>query len=222
MCFFLSKCLIFKKKLPWTKKENHVYSFSFFFIVIFILILVSVNTCSNDEKSSATEEEEVEKEFSDAVESGDKEVEKEKVKEWKFTFDEDEMNSSRNVYARISSLNTIAQDFPYGATGANICIRYMKKYGYDVLVTIDEGQFSGIEVSGTNYIMVRFDKGKAIKYWYSNPDDGSSDCVFIRKANDFIKRCKEAKDIKIELPLFQNGRPVFKFHVDKPLVWRTK
>lgn len=181
-----------------------------------------IKTFSDDEKRSAKKEAEVEKKVSEVVEKANKEVEKEKVKEWEFSFDEDEMTSTRNVYARISSDNTIDQDFPYGATGANICIRYMKKYGYDVLVTIDEGQFSGIDVSGTNYIMVRFDKGKAIKYWYSNSDDGSSDCVFIRKTNDFIKRCKEAKDIKIELPLFQNGRPVFKFHVDKPLVWRTK
>lgn len=204
------------------EKRRSCLSVFFSCIVIFILIVAVANTCSDDEKRSAKEEEEIEKKVSEDVENAKKEVEKEKVKEWKFSFDEDEMTSSRNVYARISSLNTIAQDFPYGATGANICIRYMKKYGYDVLVTIDEGQFSGIEVSGTNYIMVRFDKGKAIKYWYSNPEDGSSDCVFIRKANDFIKRCKEAKDIKIELPLYQNGRPVFKFHVDKPLVWRTK
>lgn len=204
------------------EKRRSCLSVFFFCIVIIILIVAVIKTFSDDEKRSAKKEAEVEKKVSEVVEKANKEVEKEKVKEWEFSFDEDEMTSTRNVYARISSDNTIDQDFPYGATGANICIRYMKKYGYDVLVTIDEGQFSGIDVSGTNYIMVRFDKGKAIKYWYSNSDDGSSDCVFIRKTNDFIKRCKEAKDIKIELPLFQNGRPVFKFHVDKPLIWRTK
>lgn len=204
------------------EKRKSCLPLIFFYVVIFILIVAVVNTCSDDDKRSAEKEAEIEKKVSEVVEKANKEVEKEKVKEWEFSFKEDEMTSSRNVYARISSDNTIDQNFPYGATGANICIRYMKKYGYDVLVTIDEGQFSGIEVSGTNYIMVRFDKGKAIKYWYNETDDGSSDCVFIRKANDFIKRCKEAKDIKIELPLYQNGRPVFKFHVDKPLVWRTK
>ena len=204
------------------EKRKSCLSLIFFYIVIFILIVAVVNRCSDDEKRSAEIKAEVEKELSEDVEKAEKDVEKEKVKEWKFSFDEDEMTGSRNVYARISSDNTINQGFPYGATGANIGIRYTKRYGYDVLVTIDEGQFSGIEVSGTNYIMVRFDKGKAIKYWYNETDDGSSDCVFIRKANDFIKRCKEAKDIKIELPLYRNGRPVFKFHVDKPLVWRTK
>ena len=203
------------------KRISYLSEF-YFCIVIIILIVAVTKTCSDDDKRSAEKEAEIEKKISEVVEKANKEVEKEKVKEWEFSFKEDEMTSSRNVYARISSDNTIDQDFPYGTTGANICIRYMKKYGYDVLVTIDEGQFSGIEVSGTNYIMVRFDKGKAIKYWYNETDDGSSDCVFIRKANDFIKRCKEAKDIKIELPLYQNGRPVFKFHVDKPLVWRTK
>lgn len=204
------------------EKRKSCLPLIFFFVVIFILIVAVANKSSDDVKLSAKEEEEIEKEVSEDVENAKKEVEKEKVKEWEFSFDEDEMTGSRNVYARISSDNTINQGFPYGATGANIGIRYTKRYGYDVLVTIDEGQFSGIDVSGTNYIMVRFDKGKAIKYWYNETDDGSSDCVFIRKANDFIKRCKVAKDIKIELPLYQNGRPVFKFHVDKPLVWRTK
>lgn len=204
------------------EKRKSCLPLIFFFVVIFILIVAVANKSSDDVKLSAKEEEEIEKEVSEDVENAKKEVEKEKVKEWEFSFDEDEMNSSRNVYARISSFNTVAQDLPFGATGANICIRYTKRYGYDVLVTIDKGLFGGIDVSGTNYIMVRFDKGKAIKYWYSDSDDGSSDCVFIRKSNDFIKRCKEAKDIKIELPLFQYGRPVFKFHVDKPLVWRTK
>lgn len=204
------------------EKRKSCLSVFYFCIVIIILIVAVTKTCSDDEKRSAEIKAEIEKELSEDVENAKKEVEKEKVKEWEFSFKEDEMTSTRNIYARISSDNTIDQNFPYGATGANICIRYMKKYGYDVLVTIDEGQFSGIEVSGTNYIMVRFDKGKAIKYWYNETDDGSSDCVFIRKANDFIKRCKEAKDIKIELPLYQNGRPVFKFHVDKPLVWRTE
>ena len=31
-----------------------------------------------------------------------------------------------------------------------------------------------------------------------------------------------AKDIKIDIPIFQAGRPTFTFHVDEPLIWRNE
>ena len=95
----------------------------------------------------------------------------------------------------------------------------MKKYGYDVLITITQGQIDGRDYNGTNYITARFDEGTAKKYRFNEASDGSSNVVFLRNASDFIKRCKKAKDIKIDIPIYQAGRPVFSFHVDEPLVW---
>ena len=98
----------------------------------------------------------------------------------------------------------------------------MKKYGYDVLIQITKGQIVGNEYNGSNYVTVRFDDNAPKKYYFNDAEDGSSDVVFINKHSEFIKQCKQAKDIKVEIPLYQAGRPVFSFHVDEPLTWRDE
>ena len=139
---------------------------------------------------------------------------------WNNTTKKDEMTDAKNIWASITSDNYITQDFPYdGATYASITVRYMKKHGYSVLISISKGQIDGREYYSTDYITARFDGGSAKKYRFNEAADGSSDVVFIRNKSDFIKRCKQAKDIKIDIPIYQAGRPVFSFHVDEPLVW---
>lgn len=95
----------------------------------------------------------------------------------------------------------------------------MKKYGYDVLLTIDRGQIVGNSINGSNYVTVRFDGGTPKKYTFNDSEDGSTETVFLNNQKDFMERCKKSKEIKIEMPLYQAGRPVFVFHVDKPLEW---
>ena len=149
-------------------------------------------------------------------------VTKETKKVWDFSFEKDPMTSSKNIWARIVSTNEIDQDAPYFSTNASITVRYMKKWGYDVLISISSGQIYGNEYSNQNYVMVRFDDDKPVKYWFNEAADGSSESVFIKKKNDFIARCKKAKRIKVEVPLYQGGRPIFEFSVDEPLKWRTE
>ena len=143
--------------------------------------------------------------------------------EWKFNIQRDEMTDTKNIWATIESDNYITQNFPYeGQTYASITIRYMKKYGYDAIIQITKGQINGSNYYGTDYITARFDEGSAKKYYFNDAADGSSEMVFLRNSSDFIKRCKQAKDIKIDIPLYQEGRPVFTFHVDEPLTWREE
>lgn len=149
--------------------------------------------------------------------------EKTTTKSWNFSFEKDEMTDSRNIWASVSSDDFIVQDFPYeGCTYAKITVRYMRKYGYDVLVTITSGQISGNSYNGDNYIVARFDKKPPKRYYFSESADYSRDVVFIRNSSDFIKKCKSAKSIKLELPIYKAGRPVFSFSVDEPLKWREK
>lgn len=139
---------------------------------------------------------------------------------WRIRDDIDPMTDTKNIWARITSDDYIRQDFPYnGLTYASITVRYMKKYGYDVLIEITQGQIDGREYYGTNYITVRFDGGTPKKYYYNEAADGSTDVVFLKSCSDFIKKCKKSKDIIIDIPIYQSGRPVFSFHVDEPLVW---
>lgn len=144
----------------------------------------------------------------------------ETVKQWSLSSEKDAMTSATNRWAELTSDNTVSLSAPYDDTNATITIRYMKQYGYDAIVRIESGQIFGNEYEGNNYLLVRFDAGSPIKYWFDEPSDGSSNSVFIRRHSDFTSRCKKAKTIKIEIPLYQEGRPVFEFSVDKPLVWK--
>ena len=60
------------------------------------------------------------------------------------------------------------------------------------------------------------------KFYYNEPNDGSSNLVFLRNAQKFIEECKNAKDIIIEQEFYQEGVHQFKFHVDEPLPKKLK
>lgn len=142
---------------------------------------------------------------------------------WDFTIEKDEMTDTKNIWASIISDNSVSQHFPYeGLTFAKITIRYMKKYGYDAIISITKGQIHGNRYNGNNYITARFDDGTPKKYYFNEAADGSSEMVFLSSKSDFIKKCKQAKSIKLDIPLFQAGRPVFSFRVDEPLTWREE
>ena len=184
------------------------------FIVITLGVLVFIGACINNNSSaSASDETANTEEVTDSVNTNEV-----SEKTWDFTSNTDDMDDSVNKYYSLRSDNFANFDFPYqGDSYLTITVRYMKKYGYDVLLNIDNGQMVGNEYNGTNYVRVRFDNGKAEKYYYNEPSDGSADCVFIKNASKFIKKCKTAKTIIIEQEFYQEGVHQFKFHVDKSL-----
>lgn len=148
------------------------------------------------------------------------EVEK---KAWSLQTKQDEMDDSKSYWYSLQSDNYANFDFPYeGDSYLTITVRWMKKYGYDVLLEITDGQMVGNEYNGTNYVRVRFDGGKVQKFYYNEPNDGSSNLVFLRNAQKFIEKCKNAKDIIIEQEFYQEGVHQFKFHVDEPLPKKLK
>lgn len=192
-------------------------------VLLFTLVIAlsDSNKQSNTSDAETTEEVEVDT-VAEALPNDEVTTEKNKVT-WDFTIAKDDMYDTNNVWANIKSNNYISQSFPYeGYTYATICVRYMKKYGYDVIITISKGQIHGSRYNGDNYITARFDEGSPKKYYFNEAADGSSDNVFLNSKSDFIKRCKQAKDIKIDIPIYQAGRPTFTFHVDEPLVWRNE
>lgn len=193
-------------------------------VFLLILILFAVGKCANAPKEVMPPEDDyVEVDSIAVVDDVIPETMEPDKKEWDFNIQKDQMTDSKNIWANLTSDNFISQDFPYeGYTYAKITVRYMKKYGYDVLISINKGQIHGSRYNGDNYITVRFDEGTAKRFYFNEAADGSSDVVFLNAHSDFIKRCKQAKDIKIEVPIYQAGRPVFTFHVDEPLTWREE
>lgn len=192
------------------------------FVAVAMLILVFVVFGFAEKKTPPLDETEivVDSEIVEVVEPATPETTK---STWDFTFNKDQFTDSKNIWASITSDNYITQEFPYnGQTRAIITVRYMKKYGFDVIIQISQGQMNGTQYYGTDYITARFDNGSAKKYYFNESADGDSKVVFLRKSSEFIKNCKSAKDIVIDLPLYQGGRPVFNFHVDEPLTWREE
>lgn len=191
-------------------------------LLLFLVVGLSGNKQRGQSVVAAEEEVDYVVADSDAVVVADAASENNKVT-WNFNIQKDEMTDSKNIWASITSDNYVSQDFPYeGYTRATITVRYMKKYGYDAIISISKGQIHGSRYNGDNYITARFDEGTPKKYTFTEAADGSSEMVFLVCKSDFIKRCKQAKDIKIEVPLYQAGRPIFSFHVDEPLVWREE
>lgn len=209
-----------------TGKEGNNIGLILAIAVFAILLLVFiVGGLSNKKEVAQSVEPEVEELVVDTLAGCDvDELLPEKTKiVWDFTIEKDELTDSKNIWASIISDNSVSQDFPYeGLTFAKITIRYMKKYGYDAIISITKGQIHGNRYNGNNYITARFDDGTPQKYFFNEAADGSSEMVFISSKSDFIKKCKQAKSIKIDIPLYQAGRPVFSFQVDEPLTWREE
>lgn len=143
-------------------------------------------------------------------------------KTWSFSFETDEMTDSRNIWASIISDNILRQNPPYqGDTYAKITVRYMKKYGNEVIVEITKGQIIYSHLGG-NVLTIRFDSDEPRTYSFNSSADHDPKCIFLFNAKDFIKRAKKAKTIKIQIPVYHSGNPIFTFTVDEPLVWNAK
>lgn len=198
--------------------NNGLYILAAIMAIIFLFILVI--SLSNRKQSNQSEVEV----DTVAVALPDDEVSSDNYKViWNFTIAKDELYDTNNIWAEIKSDNYITQSFPYeGCTYAKISVRYMKKYGYDAIIVISKGQIHGNRYNGNNYITAKFDEGAPKKYYFNEAADGSSEMVFLINKSEFIKRCKQAHNIKIDIPIYHAGRPTFTFHVDEPLIWRDK
>jgi len=140
-------------------------------------------------------------------------------KNWHMETEIDQMTDAENYYARLLSNNKVLLNFPFDDTRALIGIRCTEKYGNEAMIILYNGLIFGDKNEGENYIEARFNGKPMKKYIFSEAVSGSSEVVFVQNAKDFIKECKEANDIKITIPIYQNGRKLFTFHTDSLLIW---
>ena len=157
---------------------------------------------------------------SKVVKKTEKTEKKSAKSKWTYQEETDEMTDSKTKYAFIVSDNEVEFDFPYnGGSKLTLTIRQSKKYGTDAYIKIEPGQFINNEYNGDNKVNVRFDEEAPTKYSMADPTDISHDLLFFRDAKGFIKKCKEAKTIRIEPQFFQEGRRVFTFTTPIALEW---
>lgn len=128
---------------------------------------------------------------------------------WEYHQSTDKMTSKTIKFAQIMSNESLDLEFPYEGTNyGRLTLR--KKDGLDIYLTIDKGQISG--GYDNNYISVRFDEEKPIKFSYSEPQDGSSDLIFIDNEIKFLSKLKKSKNVLISLPLYQAGNQILEFN----------
>lgn len=193
-------------------------------LIIAVIIFVSVGKCSNQNanlaQADSTEVDTLsELNDEDSLSEYNDEASGTTEEGWSRNEETDPMNDSKSVFVSVTSDNTNKLDFPYGDVYATIIVRRMKKYGVDVLVKTSNGQIFGNEYDNENYVTIRFDSNKPMRFYYDTSSDGSNDVVFLRKRSAFIQAAKKANTITVEIPYFQNGRQIFTFTTPKPLDW---
>lgn len=178
--------------------------------IFLFLVFMSVMFADEEETVSVENNEEV------------KTVKKTKdLKKWNEISYIDEMTDTETVRKSLTSDNEHEFEFPYnGGSSLTINVRNMKN-STDVYLSLDNGQIIGNEFDGSNYVNIRFDDNKPQKFYFVGSADYSTDVVFLKKAKTFIDNAKTAKTIRIELPVFQEGRPLYTFTVDVPLEWNN-
>lgn len=193
-----------------------------FFVFIFMIAMCVGGTIeeSNSDTNQSKTAETTEKSNSDTNQSEETEsTKKDDLVEWKVRESIDEMTDSKNVWKSLESENEVEFSFPYdGGSSLKIEVRYMKASGSNVILRISKGQLLS-SFNGTNYVTMRFDDDAPQKFYTNEPADGSSDCLFLQNPQKFIKQAKTAKSIKVKVPVYQEGNPLFTFKVDKPLTW---
>lgn len=132
---------------------------------------------------------------------------------WTYSSDVDEMTSKKSRTAMIESENSVEFDFPYqGPQHATLVLRDHPSYGRDVLLMIQRGQIL-CQSYETCTIRIRFDDGEPSSWEAIGPGDNSSTSIFIQGAERFRQRMRKAKVVRIQIPVYQEGRPTFEFQV---------
>lgn len=132
---------------------------------------------------------------------------------WRYRHSDHDMSQGRIQRAYTQSLNTVNWGFPYnGAQRAELMLRTHPEYGKDIIVSIPKGQFLVRSYEDTK-ARVRFDEGKARTYSIVGAEDHSSNIAFFRDYHGFVGKMLKAKKVRISIPVYRQGSPVFEFDV---------
>lgn len=139
---------------------------------------------------------------------------------WDYINTFDQVRGGTIYHASVDSQNSAYFDFPYqGGSTLSMTVRKHPAYGDDVIFKISKGQFvcHTDDCTGT----INFGAGaEAISL--SEPDDNSSDTLFVTNGNYVIDRLKKAKRVIVELPFYQEGNRQFIFEMKTGLSWPPK
>lgn len=128
-----------------------------------------------------------------------------------FISEKDEM-TGRDIKREVfESENSVEFSFPYGGgITALLELRNHPKFGKDVIFHISKGQLQCSSYSECS-VSISLDGGEPFSVRGFGPEDNSSLSIFLKWS--LASKIKNAKSVKIQVPTFQNGRPVFEFNL---------
>lgn len=132
---------------------------------------------------------------------------------WSYRSSEDQMTGKNIKFAEVPSENIVEFGFPYtGKQVGKLIIRNHPSHGLEVIFLIGKGQILCNSYSGCN-IQIRFDNKKTENWKAIGPADNSNKMLFFENKKKFLNKLASSKVIRIQVPFFQQGEPVFEFHV---------
>lgn len=135
------------------------------------------------------------------------------AEKWTYRVNEDPMTSRKSRYASIESENTVEFAFPYqGSQRGTLTLRDHPTYGRDVIFSIERGQLLCQSYDDCQ-IRVRFDEGNPERWNAVGPSDNSNTSIFIRNQARFAQKLRAAKVVRLQVPVYQQGEPMFEFQV---------
>lgn len=133
--------------------------------------------------------------------------------QWSYTQRADPMGKGTTYFAQVLSSNTVSFDSPYGGPQhGTLMLRTHPRYGKDVILAIERGQFLCRSYEDCS-ILVRFDDQKASTYSAAGAADNSTESIFLRSYPRFAASMLKAKRVRISAEIYQEGSPVFEFDV---------
>lgn len=177
--------------------------------LIGIIVLIGVFSSSSGYKTSPSSSSPL---ASSIPENSTPQTKPEPGSQWNYSSDEDTMGRKRS-FAHVTSTNTLHFDFPYqGSQYGTLTIRKSARWGTNVAVRIERGQFlCGIDECTVN---VRFDTGPIQRFSAGGPDDQSTTTLFLNNEGRFISQLRKAKVVRIEATFYQEGSQALEFNVE--------
>lgn len=194
-------------KLPDTdkKKKPLFTTFRVLLAILFWIVVVgALRSCSDDSYPTS---------YSQTTRNPITETTP-KIETWSYSEYTDKITNKLVKVATLKSSNYHTFDFPYnGRTYATITIRSHPKYGKDIILEMDQGQFVCSVYSDCS-VDIRFDEGAPFNVSAGEPSDNSSNVLFLRGYEKLLRKIKASKKMYISTTVYQNGSPVYEFNTE--------
>lgn len=130
---------------------------------------------------------------------------------WRYGTHNDDMTQKEVLTAEVDSTNTLSFGFPYaGAQRATLELRKHPRWGSDVILQVERGQFLCNSYDGCS-VSVRFGGGKPQRFFASEPSDNSTTYLFISDYSKFMSQLRKVDEVVIEASFYQSGNQALKF-----------